>query len=92
MKIIGRLLNKKYYIYIILAIAFFLRVVLLSKYPYGMTPDEASFGYDAFLLALRAWRAAACLDSRWAIIVSARPLSLSFGVIYPMALCKRLLL
>jgi len=50
MKVIGRLLNKKYYIFIILALALFLRVVLLSKYPYGFTPDEASFGYDAYSL------------------------------------------
>ncbi|MBU0572837.1 glycosyltransferase family 39 protein [Patescibacteria group bacterium] len=50
MKVIGRLLNKKYYIFIILALAFFLRVVSLSTYPYGFTPDEASDGYDAYSL------------------------------------------
>lgn len=28
--------------------AFFLRVVALDRYPAGFTPDEASFGYDAY--------------------------------------------
>src|SRR3990167_10946569 len=32
----------------ILALAFVLRVVGLSSFPPGFTPDEASFGYDAY--------------------------------------------
>jgi 4-amino-4-deoxy-L-arabinose transferase-like glycosyltransferase len=32
----------------ILILAFFLRVPLLDQYPLGFTPDEASFGYDAY--------------------------------------------
>ncbi|UCG55383.1 MAG: glycosyltransferase family 39 protein, partial [Dehalococcoidia bacterium] len=50
MKVIGRLLNKKYLIFYILALAVILRTVSLNVYPYGMTPDEASFGYDAYSL------------------------------------------
>ncbi len=34
----------------ILALAFLLRVVGLNNYPTGFTPDEASFGYDAYSL------------------------------------------
>lgn len=34
----------------ILVIAFILRVVWLDQYPVGFTPDEASFGYDAYSL------------------------------------------
>lgn len=33
---------------LIFAVGFLLRVVFLSYYPIGFTPDEASFGYDAF--------------------------------------------
>lgn len=32
----------------VLALAFLLRVVGLSNFPVGFTPDEASFGYDAY--------------------------------------------
>lgn len=32
----------------ILLLAFLLRVIGLNKYPVGFTPDEASFGYDAY--------------------------------------------
>src|SRR6185369_6445644 len=32
----------------ILLLAFFLRVPFLDLYPIGFTPDEASFGYDAY--------------------------------------------
>ena len=53
---------------------------------------QDSFRYDAFLIALRVSLAEASLASRWASIVSARPWSLSAGVIYPIALCKRVLL
>jgi len=34
----------------ILTLAFFLRVIALNQYPAGFTPDEASFGYDAYSL------------------------------------------
>ena len=39
---------KKYYLIIILAVAFIFRVWALDRYPIGFTPDEASFGYDAY--------------------------------------------
>jgi 4-amino-4-deoxy-L-arabinose transferase-like glycosyltransferase len=35
-------------IWIILAIAFAFRAILITKYPAGFNADEASFGYDAF--------------------------------------------
>ena len=41
---------KKWCLWGILILAFLLRVVGLSKFPVGFTPDEASFGYDAFSL------------------------------------------
>lgn len=41
---------KKWFLPLILSIAFILRVVALDKYPVGFTPDEASFGYDAYSL------------------------------------------
>lgn len=34
----------------IIFIAFLLRVVAIDKYPVGLNPDEASFGYDAYSL------------------------------------------
>ena len=39
---------KKWILPLILALSFLLRVVALDKYPVGFTPDEASFGYDAY--------------------------------------------
>lgn len=42
--------TKKVLLGAILVIAFVLRVVWLDKYPTGFTPDEASFGYDAYSL------------------------------------------
>ncbi len=33
---------------LILVLAFILRVIWLDKYPTGFTPDETSFGYDAY--------------------------------------------
>lgn len=33
---------------VVLALGFLLRVIGLSSYPSGFTPDEASFGYDAY--------------------------------------------
>src|SRR3989339_2190313 len=39
---------KKGILPLILALSFLLRVVALDKYPVGFTPDEASFGYDAY--------------------------------------------
>jgi len=41
---------KKWVLLIVLTLAFILRVVILDKYPVGFTPDEASFGYDAYSL------------------------------------------
>ncbi len=41
---------RKWYLPLILALAFVLRIVALDKYPIGFTPDEASFGYDAYSL------------------------------------------
>ena len=35
---------------LILILTFFLRVPLIDRYPVGFTPDEASFGYDAYSL------------------------------------------
>jgi len=40
----------KWVLPIILALAFLLRVAALDKYPVGFTPDEASYGYDAYSL------------------------------------------
>lgn len=34
----------------IILVAFLLRIINLSKFPVGFTPDEASFGYDAYSL------------------------------------------
>lgn len=39
---------KKRYLWGILILAFLLRVISLSKFPLGFTPDEASFGFDAY--------------------------------------------
>ncbi len=36
------------YILIIFLLGFLLRIVSLSSYPSGFTPDEASFGYDSY--------------------------------------------
>lgn len=41
-------MKNKWILIVILVLAFLLRVVLLNKYPVGFTPDEASFGYDAY--------------------------------------------
>lgn len=41
---------KRLYLPIILILAFVLRVYSLNQYPIGFTPDEASFGYDAYSL------------------------------------------
>lgn len=38
----------KVVVYLILSLAFVLRIFWLSDYPSGFTPDEASFGYDAY--------------------------------------------
>ena len=35
-------------LFAVLFVALMLRVVDLNKFPYGFTPDEASFGYDAY--------------------------------------------
>lgn len=35
---------------LIILFGFFLRILWLDKYPSGFTPDEASFGYDAYSL------------------------------------------
>jgi 4-amino-4-deoxy-L-arabinose transferase-like glycosyltransferase len=43
-------MKSKWILISILAIAFILRVVGLNNYPTGFTPDEASFGYDAYSL------------------------------------------
>jgi hypothetical protein len=34
----------------IFLLAFLLRIPFLDSYPVGFTPDEASFGYDAFTI------------------------------------------
>jgi 4-amino-4-deoxy-L-arabinose transferase-like glycosyltransferase len=39
---------RKYLAYAILFLAFLLRIVSLDRFPSGFTPDEASFGYDAY--------------------------------------------
>jgi hypothetical protein len=39
---------RKYLFIAILSLAFLLRVVDLDRFPSGFTPDEASFGYDAY--------------------------------------------
>lgn len=39
---------RKYLLIAILPLAFLLRVVDLDRFPSGFTPDEASFGYDAY--------------------------------------------
>lgn len=39
---------KKWTLPLILVLAFVLRVIALASYPIGFTPDEASFGYDAY--------------------------------------------
>jgi 4-amino-4-deoxy-L-arabinose transferase-like glycosyltransferase len=49
MKVFG-LSTKKLLIGAILVLAFILRFVWLDKYPVGFTPDEASYGYDAYSL------------------------------------------
>ncbi len=41
---------KKWFLLGIIILAFVLRVAGLSNFPVGFTPDEASFGYDAFSL------------------------------------------
>lgn len=48
MQLFGRL--NKIILVVILALAFALRVWAISRYPAGFTPDEASFGYDAYSL------------------------------------------
>lgn len=39
---------KRFLLPAVLLLAFLLRVIGLNKYPVGFTPDEASFGYDAY--------------------------------------------
>lgn len=39
---------RRFLIYLIVVLAFVLRVVSLNSFPVGFTPDEASFGYDAY--------------------------------------------
>lgn len=41
---------KKWFLVGIIFLAFVLRVYSIDKYPTGFTPDEASFGYDAYSL------------------------------------------
>lgn len=41
---------RKHLVVFIFIVGFFLRVLFLDKYPVGFTPDEASFGYDAYSL------------------------------------------
>lgn len=36
------------WVFLIFVAALLLRVINLSQYPFGFTPDEASFGYDAY--------------------------------------------
>ena len=48
MQLFGRL--NKIILFVILALAFALRVWGISTHPTGFTPDEASFGYDAYSL------------------------------------------
>lgn len=40
----------KWILSLILFLALLLRIVVLDKYPVGLNPDEASFGYDAYSL------------------------------------------
>ena len=40
--------KSKWILPLILTFAFLFRIVALDKYPIGFTPDEASFGYDAY--------------------------------------------
>lgn len=39
---------KKWLLWGILLVAFLLRILFLSRFPAGFTPDEASFGFDAY--------------------------------------------
>lgn len=39
---------RRFILSFILVLAFVLRIIWLDKYPSGFTPDEASFGYDAY--------------------------------------------
>ena len=41
---------KRYLLAVILLLGLLLRVTSLDKYPVGFTPDESSFGYDAYSL------------------------------------------
>jgi 4-amino-4-deoxy-L-arabinose transferase-like glycosyltransferase len=41
---------KQKWLLFIVALGFLLRVISLGSYPHGFTPDEASFGYDAYSL------------------------------------------
>ncbi len=41
---------KRFVFPLILLLAFVVRIVWLDRYPVGFTPDEASFGYDAYSL------------------------------------------
>ncbi len=43
---------KRFVLYLIVIIAFILRIILLDSFPKGFTPDEASFGYDAYSIVL----------------------------------------
>ena len=43
---------RKLPIFLIVVLAFLLRVLWLESYPVGFTPDEASFGYDAYSLLM----------------------------------------
>lgn len=38
----------RYFLVLILGLGFLLRILWLDSYPVGFTPDEASFGYDAY--------------------------------------------
>ncbi len=39
---------KRFFLPLVIFLGFFLRIVSLSNIPSGFTPDEASFGYDAY--------------------------------------------
>ncbi len=41
---------RKYLAFVILSLAFLFRAIDLDRFPSGFTPDEASFGYDAYCL------------------------------------------
>lgn len=41
---------QKWFLVVIVILAFLLRVIAIDKYPVGLNPDEASFGYDAYSL------------------------------------------